>query len=143
MSDHEDIVNAKVNIAILNEQVKGITELCTKMDQIIEKLVDQHDKHITKVYDDIEKRRLETDMDIKEIHDRIDMVLDRVQATENKLLNEIKFLRQEMASHNKRENESFQKLLQWKWMLVGGIIVISWLISHTNFDMILNAFVAR
>ena len=63
MSDYDDLVQAKVDIATIQQQIKGITELCSKMDQVIEKLVDQHDRHLAKIYDDIEKKRVEKDMD--------------------------------------------------------------------------------
>jgi hypothetical protein len=122
---------------VLKAKVEAITELCGKMDQVIEKLVDQHDRHLSKVYENIDLRRKETDMDIKELHVRIDSVLDKVQVTEKTLLEEIKLLRKEMSDHNKKEKESLDKLLQWKWMVAGGILVLSWLISHVNLDTLI------
>jgi phosphoketolase len=131
--------NLSVDVGILQTKVETITLLCGKMDQVIERLVNQHDQHLTKVYENIDNRRKETDMDIKELHDRIDTVLDKVQITEKTLLEEIKLLRKEMQEHNSKEKESLDKLLQWKWMVAGGILVLSWLISHTNFDTLLGS----
>jgi hypothetical protein len=48
------------------------------------------------------------------------------------LLNEIKELRIEMSNHNLKEKESLDRLLQWKWMVAGGILVLSWLVSHLD-----------
>lgn len=127
-----------VDVGVLKSQVATITELCNKMDKVIEKLVDQHDRHIAKVYDDMDKRRLETNADINELHGRIDAVLEKVQDTEKTLLDEIKLLRKEMQDHNSKEKESLDKLLQWKWMVAGGILVLSWLISHIKFDTLLS-----
>lgn len=129
----------EVDVGILKTKVETITTLCSKMDQVIERLVNQHDQHLAKVYENIDNRRKETDMDIKELHDRIDTVLDKVQITEKTLLEEIKLLRKEMQEHNSKEKESLDKLLQWKWMVAGGILVLSWLISHTNFDTLLGS----
>jgi len=129
----------EVDVGILKTKVETITTLCGKMDQVMERLVNQHDQHLSKVYENIDNRRKETDMDIKELHDRIDTVLDKVQITEKTLLEEIKLLRKEMLEHNSKEKESLDKLLQWKWMVVGGILVASWLISHTNFDILLGS----
>ncbi len=75
MSD--ELSEVKVDVGILKTQVLTLSALCNKMDQVIEKIVDTHDRHISKVYTDMENRRLETDDDIKEIHDRIDTVLNR------------------------------------------------------------------
>ena len=139
------LLNTKIDVGVLKEQTATLTQLCQKMDSVIEKLVEQHDRHIAKVYTDMEKRRLETESDIKdialknesdvkEVHERIDLVLDKVQATELRLLDEIKGFRQELGAHTQKSQESFEKLNSWKWMVAGGILVLSWLFSHINLD---------
>ena len=133
----EDI---KVTVGILGQKVLTVTELCSKMDQVIDKLINQHDRHMEKVYDDMDNRRRETDADISEIHTRIDTVLEKVQATEKAMLGEIKSLRVELQDHNAKEKETLSKLLEWKWMVAGGIFVISWLLSHVKLDTILTGF---
>ena len=135
----EDVgVEIKVDVGVLKTQVLTLSALCNKMDQVIEKLVDQHDRHIAKVYTDMEEKRKETDEDIRELHDRIDTVLDKVSDTEIRIMQEIKSLRDCMMKHNREEKEQLDKLLQWKWMIAGGIIALSWLISHSNFDTIMK-----
>jgi hypothetical protein len=122
----------KVDVGVLKEQVNTLTILCGKMDTVIEKLVEQQDRDTSTLYKVMEKRRLETEASVKEIHNRIDTVIDKVQTSELRLLNEIKELRIEMTNHNVHEKESLDKLLQWKWMVAGGIVVISWVISHVD-----------
>ena len=129
-------LDVRVDVGVLKSQVSTLTELCQKMDKVMEKIVDTHDRHLIKVYEDMEKRRFETDRDVKEIHDRIDTVLDKVQDTEFRLMDELKQLRKEISDHNKSEKQSLDQLLQWKWMVAGGIIVLSWLISHIKLDTI-------
>jgi hypothetical protein len=124
----------QVDVGVLKQQVSTLCILCDKMDKVIEKLVDQHDKHLVKVYATMEDRRLETEADIKEIHNRIDTVLDKVQASELRLMEELKALRKDMQDHNSKEKESFAKLTQWKWMIVGGVIVFSWMVAHINLE---------
>ena len=126
----------RVDVGVLKSQVSTLTTLCGKMDQVIEKLVDQHDRHLVKVYESIDARRKETDMDIKELHERIDMVLDKVQISEKTLLEEIQNLRKDMQEHNTKDRENIEKLLEWKWMIAGGILVISWLLSNVKFDIL-------
>ena len=53
----------KVDIGVLKTQVLTLSAICSKMDQVIEKLVDQHDRHIAKVYTDMDARRKEKDDD--------------------------------------------------------------------------------
>ena len=126
----------KVDIGVLKTQVLTLSALCNKMDQVIEKLVDQHDRHIAKVYTDMDNRRLETEADIKEIHQRIDTVLDKMESSNKEIMEEFKSLRKDMSDHNKQEKDALDALLKWKWMLAGGIIAISWLISHIGPDTI-------
>jgi len=129
----------KVDVGILKTQVLTLSSLCSKMDQVMEKLVEQHDRHISKVYDDMENRRLETDDDVKEIHDRIDTVLDKVQDSERRIMEEIKGLKKSMGEHSETSKLQFERLNQWKWTIAGGILVISWLISHSNLDTIVKS----
>jgi hypothetical protein len=132
----EDLSEIKVDVGVLKTQVLTLSSLCNKMDTVIDKLMDQHDRHITKVYVDMDARRVETDKDIKEINQRIDTMLDKIQNSEIRIMEKIDDLRVEMQEHNKKEKESLDKLLQWKWMVAGGIIVVSWLIANINFDTI-------
>jgi hypothetical protein len=136
----DDLSEIKVDVGVLKTQVLTLSALCNKMDQVIEKLVDQHDRHLAGVYNDMDKRRLETEGDIREIHNRIDTVLDKMSDSNEKIMDEFKSLRAEMTEHNKNEKESLDKLLQWKWTVAGGIVVISWLISNSNFDILLKTF---
>jgi len=132
----ENVTELKVDVGVLKTQVVTLTALCQKMDQVIEKLVMQQERYATQIYKEMEQKRMEKNAEIKDIHDRIDTVIDKVQITELRIMEEIKELRAEINTHNKSEKESLDKLNQYKWMLAGGIIVVSWLISHFNTDTI-------
>ena len=134
-----EILEIKVDVGVLKTQVLTLSALCNKMDQVIEKLVDQHDRHLIKVYEHMDNQRKEKDMDISEIHGRIDVVLDKVQESELRIMDEIKGLKDTMDEHVQASKSQYEKLNQWKWTLAGGIIVITWLISHSNFDTILKS----
>jgi len=135
----DEISEIKVDVGVLKTQVLTLSALCNKMDQVIEKLVDQHDRHLVKVYENMDNQRKEKDTDISEIHERIDVVLDKVQESELRIMDEIKGLKDTMDEHVQASKSQYEKLNQWKWTLAGGIIVITWLISHSNFDTILKS----
>ena len=135
----EDLSEIKVDVGVLKTQVLTLSALCNKMDQVIEKLVDQHDRHINGVYSQMDKRRLETEDDISEIHDRIDVVLDKLQESELRIMSEIKGLKESMSSHSASSKAQFEQLNKWKWTIVGGILVITWLFSKVNVDTILHS----
>jgi DNA-directed RNA polymerase sigma subunit (sigma70/sigma32) len=135
----DELSEIKVDVGVLKTQVLTLSSICNKLDQVIEKLVDQHDRHISKVYDDMNSNRKEKDADISEMHQRIDAVLDKVEHSEKSIMQEIRGLKETMSDHVEASRNQYERLNQWKWSIAGGIIVITWLISHSNFDILLKA----
>jgi exonuclease VII large subunit len=140
MSTEDDCIDMKVDIGVLKTQVSTITQLCNKMDTVIDKLMDNQDKLVDQIYRDMDKRKQDTVDDIKEVHSRITTIdrnlSDKLELTERRIMEEIKNLRQQITDHNKKEDSELQKILEWKWTAAGGIIVIVWLLSHVKFDTI-------
>ena len=139
-----DAVEIKVDVEVLKNQVLTITQLCGKMDSVIEKLVDNHDLMVNQIYTDMEKRKADTNNDIKELHSRITTisreVADKVELTERRIMEEIKSLREDIAEHNKKEDDDLKAIKQWKWMVVGGVVVLAWLISNLNLTALSKVF---
>jgi acetate kinase len=144
MPEKDDLVEIKVDVGILKTQVYNITELCDKMDKVIEKLVDSQDRIVNQIYNDMEKRKQDTTNDIKDLHSRITNVdrnlSDKIELTERRIMEEIKSLREHIEAHNRKEDSELKKILEWKWMAAGGIIVLAWLISNLNFDILAKLF---
>lgn len=138
-SKKEECVDVLIDVGILKTQVLTLSALCNKMDQVIEKLVENHDRHISKVYESMDNQRKEKDDDIAEIHLRVDTVLEKLDESETRIMNEIKDLKKGMGEHSAASKAQFEKLNQWKWMIAGGIVVVSWLISHSGFDTIVKS----
>ena len=139
-----DAVELRVDVEVLKTQVSNITNLCQKMDSVIEKLVDNHDRMVNQIYDDMNERKKDTVNDIKEFHSRITTVdrnlSDKIELTERRIMEEIKSLREDIAEHNKVEDKELKKILEWKWMAAGGIIALAWVFSHINLDMLSKLF---
>lgn len=130
----------KVDIGVLKTQILTITQLCDKMDKVIEKLVENHDRMVNQIYNDMQKREDDKDMDVKELHSRITTISrelsDKVELTEHKIMEEIKKLRLDISEHNKKEDVELRKIMEWKWTVIGGTIVLVWLLSHIKYDTI-------
>jgi len=137
-------VELKVDVEVLKQQVLTLTQLCNKMDTIIEKLIDNNDRLTTQIYQDMDKRKQETVSDIKELHSRITTVdrnvSDKIELTERRIMEEIKSLRDDIAEHNKKENKEMQKIMEWKWMAAGAIIVLAWIMSNIKIEMVSKLF---
>ena len=140
----DNTVELKIDVEVLKEKVEHITHLCSKMDQIIEKLVDNQDLIVTQIYNDMEQRKRDTVEDVKELHSRITTVdrnlSDKIELTERRIMDEIKSLRHAMDAHNKKEDEDLKKISQWKWMIAGGVVVLAWVISNVNMTVLAKLF---
>ena len=135
----QECVDVLVDVGVLKTQVLTLSAICNKLDTVIEKLVDQHDRHISKVYETMDNQRKEKDKDIAEIHERVDTVLNKLQESETRIMDEIKDLKETMSNHANTSKSQYDKINQWKWMIAGGIVVLSWLISHSGFDTIVKS----
>jgi prefoldin subunit 5 len=140
----DSAVEIKIDVEVLKEKVDNITHLCTKMEQVIEKLVDNHDRIVTQIYNDMEQRKRDTVEDVKELHSRITTVdrnlSDKIELTERRIMDEIKSLRHTIDEHNKKEDDDLKKIFQWKWMVAGGVVVLAWLISNVNMTVLTKLF---
>ena len=134
----------KVDVGVLKVQVTQLTELCAKMDKVIDKLMENQDKLVNQIYEEIDSKKKETNSDIKELHSRITTISrelsDKVELTERRIMERIENLRTEISNHNKKEDAELGKILEWKWMVAGGILLISWLLSFVKFDNIVKLF---
>lgn len=139
-----DITDLKIDVSVLKTQIASISILCDKMDKLMGKLVENQEKIVDQIYKDIEKTEDEKNADVKELHSRITTISrelsDKVELTERRIMEEIKSLRQHIIEHNKKEDDDFQKILEWKWMAAGGIIVLAWVISNVNIEFVKHLF---
>jgi hypothetical protein len=131
-------VDIKVDVGVLKTQVVTITQLCNKMDSVIDKLMEKQDKITEDLYDEIAVKRKETVEDIKELHSRITTVdrnlSDKIELTERRIMVKIEALHSTISEHNKKEDSELKKILEWKWMAAGGIVVLAWIFSHIKME---------
>ena len=143
LQDAEEI-SLKVDVSVLKEKVTTLTMLCDKMDRVIEKLADNQLDLAGQIYQDMDKRKEQTVSDIKELHSRITTtdrnLSDKIELTERRIMDEIKSLRECIDAHNSKEAEDMKKLSQWKWMVVGGVIAVSWLITNVKLETLGKLF---
>ena len=139
-----EIIDLKVDVEVLKTQISMLSNLCEKMDAVIEKLVENNDRMVNQIYEDMNKRKETTVQDIKELHSRITTVdknlTDKLELTERRIMEEIKELHTTIQEHNKKEDDDLKKIFQWKWMIAGGVIVIAWIIANIKLDILLKLF---
>jgi hypothetical protein len=55
-------------------------------------------------------------------------------------MDEIKSLRNDISERNKKEDGEFKKLLEWRWMIAGGIAVAVWIVSQLKLEGLAKLF---
>lgn len=137
-------VALKVEVGVLKEKVNTIADLCEKMDRVIEKLADNNTNMVNQIYKDMDKRKEDTVSDIKELHSRITTtdrnLSDKIELTERRIMDEIKSLRDHITEHNQKEDDDLKSLMQWKWMVAGGVVVVAWIISNIKLEFLAKLF---
>jgi hypothetical protein len=133
-------VALKVEVSVLKEKVNTIADLCEKMDRVIEKLADNNTIMVNQIYKDMDKRKEDTVGDIKELHSRITTtdrnLSDKIELTERRIMDEIKSLRDHITEHNQKEDDDMKSMLQWRWMIAGGVVVLAWIIANVKLEFL-------
>lgn len=159
-----DKIDQRVEIELLKKDINIMATLCEKFDKTIDKMQEiaanlskmislqeqrlENQEQTTKEMQSVlEMRRIEHNNDIKELHSRITTVNRelsvKIEETEKTILHELQEIRKEIKDSHKKENvedKSLMKRLEqmeaWKYMLMGGIAVITWVLAKADLSAI-------
>lgn len=113
-----DINDLKVEVSALKEKVSFFNVIYGKFDDTLAK--------VEKLMED---RRNETNQDLRDVYQKI-------QDTENKIMDEIRNLKTEMVSQRESEqdkmNAKIESLDKWRWQMMGGAAVVGFLLSKAT-----------
>lgn len=130
----------KVQIEGLKKDVENVSNLNSRLDLAIEKLTDVSTsiKQMLAVHEEKISRQEQIDEIIfeklkarqNEIDDLESKMKSNIELSEKRLLCEIKTLKNSL-------NERVTTLEKYKWLILGGSIVVGWVLSK-NFAYIMN-----
>ena len=133
-ADTGNIIHAK-----LEKSIEKLTELNASLKAMIIKQqakLDKAEQLDEDIFITLESRRKEWDNDLKELHSRITTnsreLRDTQYQLESKLLNEIRMVRTQLS-------ERVGVLEKWRWLIIGGSIIIGLLISNPD-SMLMQLF---
>ena len=132
----------RVDVEVLKSQMGTLTNLCEKMDKVIEKLVDHQGVLINQIYADMDKRKDDLNEDIKDVYARLSAmdasILDKMEKSEERISKKLEELSTKIQEHTDSEERVVAVFAKYKWLIVAAVIVISWLTSHVGPDTILK-----
>ena len=129
-----ELIHQRLEIAIdkLSEIVISCKQMLAQQEQKLQKAEQTDDD----IFVTLESRRKEWDTDLKELHSRITTntreLRDNQYHLEAKLLNEIRMVRTHLS-------ERVGVLEKWRWLIIGGSIIIGLLISNPE-SMLMQLF---
>lgn len=109
----------------MEDSISKLTEIANDLNKIIavhDQRLLQQEKDSEVLFKMVETRR-------KEQEDKLQEVYDTIEDKEEKVLREIKNVRDETRSHFTALNQKMAQVEKYMWMAVGGGIAASWLIS--------------
>ena len=133
-ADTGNIIHAK-----LEKSIEKLTELNASLKAMIIKQqakLDKAEQIDEDIFITLESRRKEWDDDLKDLYSRISTqareLRDNQYHLESKLLNEIRMVRTQLS-------ERVGVLEKWRWLIIGGSIIIGLLISNPD-SMLMQLF---
>ena len=133
-ADTGNIIHSK-----LEKSIERLTELNASLKAMIIKQqakLDKAEQIDEDIFITLESRRKEWDNDLKDLHSRISTqareLRDSQYHLESKLLNEIRMVRTQLS-------ERVGVLEKWRWLIIGGSIIIGLLISNPD-SMLMQLF---
>lgn len=148
-----DINDVKLKLGLLEKDVQMTANVVEKVSESIEKIQEMNLNLIKMItlheqrHGQHEKAENELKEDIKELHSRITtqskQLNDRIDQLEKHVTSRLDALRIDLLKHKEQElpednhgNKSMfdklEKLNEWRWMVVGGLILAAWIIGELD-----------
>ena len=105
MIDFESrLAKVETDVAAIKEKVSFFSVIYEKFDKTIDKL---------------DQRTIEDKKELQEMMDEL----------RSDIMGEIKAMRQEVADQHKTQAKKIEELNTWRWLVMGGALVVGWLLS--------------
>jgi len=133
----------QTEIALVKRDVDQLNKVIGKLDLTIEKLSDiatSINRMLAVQESRVDSHEKSLGQNVEIIHDRITQhrteVSVEIEKSHNKIMSEIKKLTELQQEHHNQMNERLNKLEQWRWTIVGGAVVIGFLVSKLPWDVL-------
>jgi hypothetical protein len=132
----QDMAQVGTLVDRLDITIEKLTEVSTRVSELLAvqgtRLLNQ-EKVSEQIQELIEKRRVETDTNIKDVYIRVERVekdlYNEIEVAQGKVLTEIKEMRAESTKQHNELKGKVNRLEKWMWTCIGAIVVISFAIQ--------------
>ena len=132
----QDMAQVGTLVDRLDVTIEKLTEVSTRVSELLAvqgtRLLNQ-EKVSEQIQELIEKRRVETDTNIKDVYIRVERVekdlYNEIEVAQGKVLTEIKEMRAESTTQHNELKGKVNRLEKWMWTCIGAVVVISFVIQ--------------
>jgi chromosome segregation ATPase len=137
----ETLSELKVEVAVLKQEVSFINRLFTRIEDVIDKIDNQHAVVLDKTAK-IEFNLINTKDELSDLYKILETseknISSRINSIEKLLSDEINSINKNLSTRVEKNEKTTNDLMQSKWLLWGGAGVAMWLIS--NIELIKKLF---
>lgn len=140
----ETLSELKVEVAVLKQEVSFINRLFSRIEDVIDKIDTQHTAVLDKTTK-IEYNLLSTKDELEDLYkileDSEKNISSRINAIEKLLTDEINSMNKTLTERVDKADAKTGDLLQYKWLVWGGGVVVLWLVS--NIELVKKIFLIK
>lgn len=132
----QDMAQVGALVDRLDITIEKLTEVSTRVSELLAvqgSRLEAQEKTSEQLQELIEKRRVETDSNIKEVYIRVEKVekdlYDEIEASQQKVLKEIKEMRAESTLQHNELKGKVNHIEKWMWTIIGGLGIITLIIQ--------------
>ena len=132
----QDMSQVGTRVDRLDVTIEKLTEVSTRVSELLAvqgTRLENQEKVSEQIQTLIEKRRVETDANIKDVYIRVERVekdlYNDIEASQAMVLTEIKEMRAESTTQHNELKGKVNRLEKWMWTCIGAIVVISFIIQ--------------
>ena len=132
----QDMAQVGTLVERLDVTIEKLTEVSTRVSELLAvqgTRLENQEKVSEQIQTLVEKRRVETDTNIKDVYIRVERVekdlYDEIEASQVKVLREIKEMRAESTTQHNELKSKVNRLEKWMWTCIGAVVVISFVIQ--------------
>ena len=151
MADEQQI---KTEVELLKRDFEQLASITDKLDVAIDKLsavassldrmiavhqnrLEYHDQIDKELFTLIEDRRKEAKEQYETLHQRVGRMRDEFDSeladAMKQIMAEIKDLKERDMKHHMEMSERLSRLEKWRWMIMGGAVVLGFIAARMNF----------
>ena len=151
MADDQQI---KTEVELLKRDFEQLSAITDKLDVAIDKLssvagsldrmiavhenrLEYHDQIDKELFTLIEDRRKEAKEQYETLHQRVGRMRDEFDSeladAMKQIMAEIKDLKERDMKHHMEMSERLSRLEKWRWMIMGGAVVLGFIAARMNF----------